>query len=72
MEKIINYFDDETRLEGIFFPCEGNENAPVVLVVPTYAGRDQFTIDKAKSMNCLLYTSPSPRDPKTYRMPSSA
>ena len=21
---------------------------------------------------CLLYTSPSPRDPKTYRMPSSA
>ena len=25
------------------------------------------------SMNtCLLYTSPSPRDPKTSRMPSSA
>ena len=23
-------------------------------------------------MNCLLYTSPSPRDPKTSRMPSSA
>ena len=23
-------------------------------------------------VNCLLYTSPSPRDPKTYRMPSSA
>ena len=22
--------------------------------------------------NCLLYTSPSPRDPKTSRMPSSA
>ena len=56
MEKIINYFDDETRLEGIFFPCEGNENAPVVLVVPTYAGRDQFTIDKAKSMNALGYS----------------
>ena len=56
MEKIINYFDDETRLEGIFFPCEENENAPVVLVVPTYAGRDQFTIDKAKSMNSLGYS----------------
>ena len=27
-----------------------------------------FTLDK----NCLLYTSPSPRDPKTSRMPSSA
>ena len=25
-----------------------------------------------KSMDCLLYTSPSPRDPKTSRMPSSA
>ena len=24
------------------------------------------------SWNCLLYTSPSPRDPKTSRMPSSA
>ena len=23
-------------------------------------------------MSCLLYTSPSPRDPKTSRMPSSA
>ena len=25
-----------------------------------------------KAYNCLLYTSPSPRDPKTSRMPSSA
>ena len=25
-----------------------------------------------KSDPCLLYTSPSPRDPKTSRMPSSA
>ena len=29
--------------------------------------------DRDKSLNiCLLYTSPSPRDPKTSRMPSSA
>ena len=28
---------------------------------------------KTKTLNsCLLYTSPSPRDPKTSRMPSSA
>ena len=26
----------------------------------------------ASSTACLLYTSPSPRDPKTSRMPSSA
>ena len=25
-----------------------------------------------KTTTCLLYTSPSPRDPKTSRMPSSA
>ena len=24
------------------------------------------------NLDCLLYTSPSPRDPKTSRMPSSA
>ena len=27
---------------------------------------------KGESEHCLLYTSPSPRDPKTSRMPSSA
>ena len=30
------------------------------------------TIWAAESIACLLYTSPSPRDPKTSRMPSSA
>ena len=29
-------------------------------------------IKSGVSKNCLLYTSPSPRDPKTSRMPSSA
>ena len=30
-------------------------------------------LEESKSVNgCLLYTSPSPRDPKTSRMPSSA
>ena len=28
--------------------------------------------DAFENMGCLLYTSPSPRDPKTSRMPSSA
>ena len=28
--------------------------------------------DKGLDMNCLLYTSPSPRDPNRSRMPSSA
>ena len=29
-------------------------------------------IDALDYKGCLLYTSPSPRDPKTSRMPSSA
>ena len=29
-------------------------------------------IDLKERFYCLLYTSPSPRDPKTSRMPSSA
>ena len=28
--------------------------------------------DNSPDKTCLLYTSPSPRDPKTSRMPSSA
>ena len=29
-------------------------------------------VQKAKAANCLLYTSPSPRDMRRSRMPSSA
>ena len=36
-----------------------------VLFKPTKAANEQFR-------NCLLYTSPSPRDLSTSRMPSSA
>ena len=32
----------------------------------------KLTVNEAKPRTCLLYTSPSPRDPKTSRMPSSA
>ena len=30
------------------------------------------SLEKAKDKNCLLYTSPSPRDRQKSRMPSSA
>ena len=35
-------------------------------------GRRKTSIARVWLKNCLLYTSPSPRDPKTSRMPSSA
>ena len=31
-----------------------------------------YDTDAPRTYTCLLYTSPSPRDPKTSRMPSSA
>ena len=31
-----------------------------------------MSLNRGKESICLLYTSPSPRDPKTSRMPSSA
>ena len=33
---------------------------------------DELNAAAEKLQACLLYTSPSPRDPKTSRMPSSA
>ena len=35
-------------------------------------GVDAFRINFSHNTNCLLYTSPSPRDLSTSRMPSSA
>ena len=39
-----------------------------------YEGENMLVInpDECIDCGCLLYTSPSPRDPKTSRMPSSA
>ena len=34
--------------------------------------KDVYFCNVIKCRPCLLYTSPSPRDPKTSRMPSSA
>ena len=34
--------------------------------------REKWLLEFAKDINCLLYTSPSPRDRIASRMPSSA
>ena len=38
----------------------------------TVIDREKPEITVSRNHICLLYTSPSPRDPKTSRMPSSA
>ena len=40
--------------------------------VPYFNPNDRADLKSAKFKNCLLYTSPSPRDLSTSRMPSSA
>ena len=45
------------------------KDSPAAKVAKTYYG--DFNDDK-KIRNCLLYTSPSPRDVEESRMPSSA
>ena len=56
MKEEIDYFDNDIRLEGILYPSDNANNDPIVLVVPTYAGRDDFTIEKAKMMNKFGYS----------------
>ena len=40
--------------------------------IPGFIGADTLTLAVSYSGNCLLYTSPSPRDRTRSRMPSSA
>ena len=50
--------------------------SPINLPLQNTAGLDGYIVSNKNlnkvSISCLLYTSPSPRDPKTSRMPSSA
>ena len=55
-------------------PCK--QLAPLVEEIAK-EHKDEITVckmdvDNNRDTACLLYTSPSPRDPKTSRMPSSA
>ena len=55
------------------FPAE---NASWFISGASASGKSSFVMQLGKELcnygTCLLYTSPSPRDPKTSRMPSSA
>ena len=55
-------------------PSDPNVRDTVIGILKQRFG-DQFTTSDAireRHGNCLLYTSPSPRDGLLYRMPSSA
>ena len=53
----------------------GEETHERLAELPFWSDYDELIksdIADIKNIGCLLYTSPSPRDPKTSRMPSSA
>ena len=52
------------------FPGEDHLADKLAELVP--AGRLRATTDYGQAIPCLLYTSPSPRDKRQSRMPSSA
>ena len=64
------------RSYNLYSDVQKGEN--VVVEIPVQAGEKHFKYEqKVKLVNpklygCLLYTSPSPRDGATSRMPSSA
>ena len=61
-DKIVKFVKEELySLEPWIYSCEWDEKLPKLNELR----------EKVKKI-CLLYTSPSPRDCKTSRMPSSA
>ena len=57
----------ETNCEEIFTPEDFNDEQKMMReAVKEFADKEIW------SKNCLLYTSPSPRDAESSRMPSSA
>ena len=75
----IKHINDEDRLDGdkILMPDENiidyhcwNEN--VELMTESLIKKNVLAIIGAECSDCLLYTSPSPRDKRQSRMPSSA
>ena len=57
------------QIENLQFFIDNKENADVIEVEK---GLQYSVIKSGNSSGCLLYTSPSPRDRISSRMPSSA
>ena len=68
------WFKETLRLKSFDYLLANEEVTPSKDI--TIITIDEQAIEKYGQWpwprNCLLYTSPSPRDPKTSRMPSSA
>ena len=66
-QKKIIYSLENQHARDFRFSLDGSQ-----MFVTGDSGLQRWDVDVAKSDNCLLYTSPSPRDQRGSRMPSSA
>ena len=58
--------------EGRLWTKTTSKRCQFLMIGTDNHGRNTFMEFKAREMDCLLYTSPSPRDRTRSRMPSSA
>ena len=75
------YHNTHARFNGFFYAKEALAEADIKIeeayepnwdeILPLYLDTDEETAQQVYPL-CLLYTSPSPRDLSTSRMPSSA
>ena len=74
LESLPEHLLERTRSHGEKLEAEANSDNPFVLYWMRTAVRtdENPALDVARLIACLLYTSPSPRDLSTSRMPSSA
>ena len=79
MKESVCQFGPNNSLTGIFAQPDESvrvADAPVALILNAgivhSIGPFRLHVDIARILACLLYTSPSPRDLSTSRMPSSA
>ena len=70
---IAGEYDQVDYLQSLSeFSFTRNADGSVTVFHPTIGTDTLFDIDGIWSIACLLYTSPSPRDQRGSRMPSSA
>ena len=66
------WIDDRPEVQERISEAVTREDVRLLIVQRFIRKHQKKGISRGRAKACLLYTSPSPRDPKTSRMPSSA